>query len=233
MAIRLIDLETTGTDSAVDKICEIAALDLVRDSMGIVMPGKARQHLCNPGIPMPPQASAVHHLIDADLAHQPPLSAVIDEYRGADAYVAHNAPFEKGFLEPLLGTVTWICTYRVALRLWPDAPGHSNQTLRYWLGIVDPFGLDRTLIDPHRALSDCYVTGAIFVDMIRKARWGDMVRWSAEPALHTKLTFGKHRGERYDAVPADYLDWIISQPEMDEDKKFSASHWLKLRSAAA
>jgi hypothetical protein len=25
----------------------------------------------------------------------------------------------------------WICTYKCALRVWPDLDGHSNQELRY------------------------------------------------------------------------------------------------------
>jgi uncharacterized protein (DUF3820 family) len=34
------------------------------------------------------------------------------------------------------------------------------------------------------------------------------VQWSYEPALLTHLHFGMHRGERFDAVPEDYLLWI-------------------------
>jgi hypothetical protein len=41
------------------------------------------------------------------------------------------------------------------------------------------------------------------------------------------LRFGKHRGERFDAVPADYLEWIVNgQNELSEDVKASAQYWL-------
>jgi exodeoxyribonuclease X len=72
--------------------------------------------LVRPGIPVPPESSAVHHLIDEDLAGAPPL---MELFKDADAYVAHNADFERSFLGPLLGDATWVCTYKAALRIWP------------------------------------------------------------------------------------------------------------------
>jgi len=82
--------------------------------------------LVRPGIPIPPEASAVHHLIDEDLADAPPLMNAIHLFRGADAYVAHNADFEQSFLGPRLGEATWVCTYKCALRIWPG-PARPQQ----------------------------------------------------------------------------------------------------------
>jgi exodeoxyribonuclease X len=96
-------------------------------------------------------------------------------FRGADAYVAHNCEFERGFLGPLLGEATWIRTYKCALRLWPDLPAHNNQALRYRLGFVDPFGIDRHSLNPHRALSEAIVTAAVFTEVIKHASWPDLV----------------------------------------------------------
>ena len=54
------------------------------------------------------------------------------------------------------------------------------------------------------------------------------MQWSAEPALLTVFGFGKHRGERFDAAPRDYLEWIASgQNDLREDVKFSARYWLQ------
>jgi len=36
-----------------------------------------------------------------------------------------------------------------------------------------------------------------------------LVQWSSEPALLSVFRFGKHRGERFDSVPEDYLRWIV------------------------
>ena len=125
-----------------------------------------------------------------------------------------------------------MCTYKCALRIWPDLLAHNNQALRYRLGFANPFGIDRHTLNPHRALSDAIVTAALFIELTKRATWSDLVQWSAEPALHTRLPFGKHRGERFDAVPEDYLRWIVEgRNELREEIKVSARYWLEKRAA--
>jgi exodeoxyribonuclease X len=226
MTVRVIDIETTGTDPMGDVIIEIASVDLLKDGTII----NQRSTLVRPAIPVPPESSAVHHLIDEDLAFAPELGDVLEQFKGADAYVAHNADFERSFLEHLLGDALWACTYKCALRIWPDLLAHSNQSLRYRLGLVNPFGIDRHTLSPHRALSDAIVTAAVFNEVIKHATWPEIVRWSSEPALLSVLRFGKHRGERFDTVPEDYLRWIIEgQNELREEVKASARYWLERR----
>lgn len=237
MTLRVIDLETTGVDPMKDRVCEIASLDIAKVSDKYIATN-VRQDLINPRMQIPTEASAVHHIIDADVADKPCLEKAIDpyiEYVGELVLVAHNADFEKSFLSVFVDDIPnhkWVCTYRCALRVWPDLPSHSNQFLRYHLGFADPFGIPRAQVDPHRALSDCYVTGSIFLALIQRAKFAQMVAWSAEPPLHTVLHFGKHRGKRFDAVPPEYLTWIIDKSELDEGVKFSAAHWLTRKNAA-
>jgi exodeoxyribonuclease X len=148
MTIRCIDIETTGIDPEKDAVVEIASVDLLREG-GIT---NCQEMLVRPGFAVPPESSAVHHLIDADVVNAPPLDQVIDRFKGAEAYVAHNCEFERSFLGVYLGEATWICTYKCALRVWPDFISHSNQALRYTLGLVNPHGIDRQTLNPHRAL---------------------------------------------------------------------------------
>ena len=101
----------------------------------------------------------------------------------------------------------WVCTYKCA-RVWPDLPSHGNQPLRSQVGLINPVGVDRAKLVPHRALSDAIVTAAVFFELTRHARWPELVQWSYEPALLTYFRFGMHRGERFDAAPEDYLRWI-------------------------
>lgn len=233
MVLRIIDIETTGTDPETDAIIEIASVDVYKspDGHGVT---SAREALVFPGRDIPPASSAVHHLIASDVADAMRIEAVIAEFSGADAYVAHNCAFERAFLDRYFGEeVTWVCTMKCALRVWPDAPGHSNQVLRYWRGHVTPFGWDRAQLAPHRALSDAVVTAAILVDLIKAASWKQLVEWSKEPALYSTLTFGKHRGTKYSEAPPDYLDWLANKSDMDADTKFSAAYWLRKRSEAA
>ena len=228
--IRVIDIETTGIDPVNDAIIEIASVDMVQGG-GITNP---MDTLVRPGKPIPPGASAVHHIIDEDVRTAPLLQEVIDRFRGADFYVAHNCEFERSFFAAQgveLGR--WICTYKCALRVWPEFTGHSNQELRYALGRSTPFPeFDRSVIAPHRAAFDVVVTAAIFEELIKRARWSVLVQWSGEPALHTRFHFGKYRGMRYDAVAASdsaYLEWIVEKSELADDIKHSARYWLRQR----
>ena len=44
----------------------------------------------------------------------------------------------------------------------------------------------------------------------------------------TYLRFGMHRGERFDAVPEDYLQWLVEgNHDLSEDVQFSAHYWLE------
>jgi exodeoxyribonuclease X len=231
MTIRVIDIETTGMDPQADGIVEIASVDVYKTPDGHDITSE-RQHLIFPGRDIPPAASAVHHILDEDVARSHRIEEVIADFNTANAYIAHNCAFERSFLDRFFGEdSTWVCTLKCALRIWPDAPGHSNQVLRYWLGLAEPFGRSREFISPHRALSDCIVTAAIFVKMTELAKWSQLVAWSAEPALYSTLTFGKHRGVKYIDAPADYLDWIAYKSDMDADTKYSAKHWIAAKAA--
>jgi exodeoxyribonuclease X len=66
-------------------------IDTARDG-GIT---NAMETLVRPGDPIPPGASAVHHIIDEDVQNAPALGEVIDRFRGADFYVAHTCEFER------------------------------------------------------------------------------------------------------------------------------------------
>jgi hypothetical protein len=54
MTVRVIDIETTGTDPASDAIIEIASVDLLKD--GTIT--NQRSTLVQPPIPVPPESSA-------------------------------------------------------------------------------------------------------------------------------------------------------------------------------
>ncbi len=239
MTVRIIDTETSGFDPAADEICEIASLDLKKIN-GQFRATNLLSTLVRISKPMPAQASAVHHIVDADLSDAPGIDDALvpfAEHDGAElVLVAHNADFDRSFLKPWLRSQRWICTYKVALRLLPDLPSHSNQFLRYHFGIIDPLGIDRKSIDPHRALSDCFVTAAVFIQLMTLApSFAQMLAWSEEPPLKSRITFGtKHKGLRYDdpEVPTSYLRWIINESSLDEATKYSAGYWLAKRGEA-
>lgn len=231
--IRIFDIETTGIDAKEDRVVEIAAYDLDPKKRTITPVGA---QLCNPERAIPPEASAVHHITDLDVAGAPPLSVIWRSHFVDPAikfYAAHNSAFEEAFL-PTPEGVRWLCTYKCALRAWPDAPGHSNQVLRYWLGIDQREDFDREQARlAHRAEPDAYVTAWILGELLGKHNGAQLLQWTNEPKVFPKLSFGKHAGAKWPDVPADYLGWLRDgQHSMDADWRYGAKLELERREAA-
>lgn len=216
--VRIIDTETTGIEPT-DQLVEIASVDWTE--AGLCNP---LQTLVRPTIPIPATASAVHHIRDRDVEGAPDTTHAISLFVDAPIYAAHNARFDRMFL-PFEGP--WVCTYKVALSLFPDAPAHSNQVLRYWLDLRDPPAEAGDLA--HRALYDAWTTAFLFERFLEDLTVAQMVKISANPALLPRLGFGKHAGIPLSEVPKDYLVWIVGQ-DFDEDVRFTAQHYLDLGS---
>lgn len=227
--IRVFDIETTGIDAEEDRIIEIAACDL-NPFDGTIVP--VNQTLCNPARNIPPGASAVHHLMDSDVAGAPLFGQVWPEFSPPDitVYAAHNSEFEASFL-PTPAGVDWICTYKAALHAWPDAPGHSNQTLRYWRGFDGRSDFNRNLaVMSHRAGPDAYVTAHLLLDLLQIASVSQLITCTKQPKRYPVLTFGKHRGMKWADVPGDYLAWLRDgKHEMDADWRHCAKREMARR----
>lgn len=238
--IRVIDLETTGLTPEEGTICEIGWCDLVmkEDLAGNPIADfvdGGDNMLLNPGHPIPPETSAIHHIIDEDVKDKAaPWRHAASAFKisGVIAFAAHNAKFERQWCEQWSGSIPWICTYKCALRLWPDAPRHSNQALRYWR---KPEGLDRDVANvAHRAYPDAYVTAFLLRDMLQTegVTIEQLVQWSNEPALQVKCWIGKWRGTPWRDVDYSFLEWVLGK-DFDEDVLFTVRHELDRRDEEA
>lgn len=226
--IRVVDLETTGF-APTDSIVEIGAVDLIGND--IVLVGS---QLVRPPCPIPPHASAVHHITDEQVSGCPPIEEQLpffldfDRSANVEVFCAHNWRFEAQWLGEKLDGRAAVCTLKAALRVWPDAPAHNNQALRYWL---KPQGLDPLIATAaHRALPDAYVTALILRELLKHVCLEDMISWTKEPALLPRVNFGKHRGLPWTEVPTDYLNWILERSDQNEDVKFTAAYYRRARS---
>jgi exodeoxyribonuclease X len=245
----VMDTETTGIDPATCKVVEFAWV-----LTSLIGPLAAGTSLVNPGCHIPPEASAVHHLVDADVADEPPLEAVLADLplqlRGlkVHAFVAHNAAFDSAFL-PSLRQLPWLCTYRLARRLMPDFPAFGNQYLRYALKLDVPEAQGHAA---HRALADAYVTAATLRFLLNRVVNGwnqedpegivppihhfypdwpqeiaDLSTFLAAPMLLKTCGFGKHKGEPWSKVPKNYLRWLVdNMKDRDQDTDFTARYYL-------
>jgi len=220
---RVIDYETTGTpDDDNAEIIEVGFYDVDLDTREIT---NKFQTVIRPRGEIPPVTMAIHHLTIDDVKDGPEAREIMNIIlEGADVFVAHNAKFEQHFTPDT--KTPWICTYKVARVVWPDAPGHGNQVIRYWLDLdID----SEKASPPHRALPDAYVTAAIFARLLDEKTVEEMIHISKYPALLKVMNFGKHKGTTFADAPLDYLDWIVSKSDMDEDTKFTAKYWVRKR----
>lgn len=214
--IAVIDTETTGTDHVQDTIVEWAAVWVDEHERRMV---HSASSLVNPGRPMPPQARAVHHISDDDVAdaltREEALRPLLSMPFSTPA--AHSAEFDAGFLPEIPGP--WICTWRCAKHVWPDAPAYGNQVLRYWLpGLDERVHSELGGQPPHRALADALVTAHVLIRMLETGRSAqDLLELTKAPVLLKTCTFGKHRGTPWEEVPQDYMRWILRQQDFDPD----------------
>lgn len=225
--IRVIDFETTGTEPPAE-VCEVGICDLHLEERRIAEP---RTWMC--GVKeMPPEVRAVHHISLAECEGWDPFDAARMFADPCDAIAAHNAEFEtKFFASP----VPVICTYKAALRVWPDAPSHSNGALRYWLQDQGKISPDHVKTQPaHRAGPDAYTTAHILLALFETGVTGrEMAQWTKEPRLLPTCPIGKFRGMPWSEVEDGFLGWMLRQPTMEEDLKWNAEREIARRAQGA
>lgn len=233
MKLRVVDFETTGTAPPAE-VVEVGTCDLVNVPPWTV--GQPMSRLFGVDA-LTAETRAVHHIAPAEVAGLPKFdvrdlfAAAIED--GVLGMAAHHANFESQWLGKLPDGIHLICTYKCALRVWPDAPAHGNQFLRYWLeeqGLTAP---DAGLCQPaHRAGPDAYATAWLLAALLDKASGKELVAWTKEPAALPRCTIGKERGKKWDQVDGGFLDWMLRQRDMDPDLKWNAKREIDRRNAA-
>ncbi len=215
----VIDTETTGVQPETDRVVEVAAVAVKGNRV------KTAFHtLIDPEMPIPPEASGVHGIADWHVKGKPTfetiwpnLQALIDR---ADVLVAHNAPFDRAFLPPT--DKLWLDTLRLARHLWPKAPNHQNQTLRYYCKL-------RLEGLAHSADGDAMVTAHLLILLLRTYAKcelpdtiSDLLAFSESPIMVKKMPFGKHAGSLLSDLPPDYVQWLLREGrELDADLRHS------------
>lgn len=224
--IRIWDCETTGRpEDEGAEVIELGRLDLDLATKEI---GNEWTALAKPLNPIGPETMAVHHIRNEDVADKPELwrlwAPFFEGLGENDILAAHRADFEQHFHSG--NGRPWICTYKCSLIVWPDAPGHSNQVLRYWLDLpIAPELAD----PPHRALPDARVTALILKRLLDERTVDELVSYSKWPALLVKCNMGQHRGKLWRDVDSGFLEWVLGK-DFDADTKFTCRYWLKKRS---
>lgn len=167
--IVVLDFETTGVAPLRgDRAIEIGAVRMVDGQIV----GRF-QSLMNPGRRVSGFIEAYTGISNSMLQAAPPAAEVMADFHdfiGMAPLVAHNASFDRRFLDHELGRIGRIrrqefaCSLLVARRLYPDAPNHKLATLVYLKGLPNSGRF-------HRALADAEMTAHLWLRMVEDLRY--------------------------------------------------------------
>lgn len=243
MRIAVTDTETTGTEEQ-DQVVEVAAVSVRQgDVRGQTRPTSYETGryagLILPTVPIHVAARATHHITDLELADKgsdlPDAMYELSEYYepvipgDETVFAAHNAEFDLRLLRQTCEAAELdpgdvlperhICTLVCARHLYPDSPGHSNQVLRYYLGLDRLYGsLTVAGMPPHRAPSDALVTSRLLMHMLETHEPETLIILTQTPVLQVWCRMPKHAGKTWAEVASadpSYMRWMLSQgPEV-------------------
>lgn len=161
----VFDTETTGLSPTEDRIVQIAGVRIARGRMT----GERFETLVNPGRPIPPGATAVHHINDEMVADAPGMTAALGAFHhfAEDAVlIAHNAPFDMGLLRTAASETgahfdnRVLDTVLLSAMVWGQAAVHTLDALTERLGITIPAE------DRHTAMGDAVATAEAFLKLL-------------------------------------------------------------------
>jgi DNA polymerase-3 subunit epsilon len=162
----LFDTETTGLDPLLgDRLIEVAALELEND----LPTGRHFHALVDPQRDIPAEATRVHGITASEVVGKPLFAEIAGgllEFLGDGKLIAHNAPFDFGFLNaefgrvglPLLDPDRMVDTLILAKQRFPGMPNSLDALCRR-------FDIDLTSRTTHNALLDCRLLADVYVEL--------------------------------------------------------------------
>lgn len=243
----IVDTETTGTNQAVDKIIElgIVIVEYCPDTGQVFRVLETFDELEYPGMPIPPESTKVHGITD-DMVEGKSINDDAVEALMADVslVIAHNAFFDRGFMEarlPIFKRKSWACSYAQIPWKSEGMGSSSLEFLAYRFGFH--YAGHRASVDCHALLevlqSELPVSGTkVMKVLLEKARLPEYKIYALNAPFDKKDKLKDH-GYRWDAerrVWAGFVPQSELQNEVDwlrEAIYFSKSFKLELEKVDA
>lgn len=221
------DLETTGTSVTNDRIVEISYIKVYPD-------GHEEENTMriNPGMPIPPASTAVHHITDEDVKDKPTFAEVAPELRNvfADADIAgyNSNKFDVPLLIEEFGRAG--LNFSVALHHFVDVQNIFHKMEQRTLIAAYKFYCGKDLTQAHSANADTRATYEVLKSQLERyeslendveklaefSRIGRSVDLSARVVLNDNdvpvFNFGKHKGRPVKDVfrtERSFYAWIM------------------------
>lgn len=217
MKVLVFDTETANLQKGV---CDIAIAQ-INENFEVTWEVES---LIDPECEISPQAMGVHHITQEMVEFAPTLSEFMElhghPFSDADVFCGHNVPFDLRFTaEHLPKLYKKIDTLKLARTTWPDAEDHKLQTLRY------KFKLDAGTA--HRAMGDVVATinlMRLLAEVNDTNLEGLLALSSAPLSLETRISFGKHKGEKLKDIPLNWVRWLLEKADnVDPDLREALS----------
>jgi DNA polymerase-3 subunit epsilon len=179
----LFDTETTGLEWVQGhRVIEVAALELIND----LPTGQHFHAVIDPERDIPEDASRIHGLTASHVAGKPRFAMLADkllEFFGDGKLIAHNAPFDFGFLNAELARIDlqplpserMIDTLALAKMRFPGMPNSLDALCRR-------FAIDLSSRTKHNALLDCRLLAEVYVELTGGRQRGLLLATAKAPA---------------------------------------------------
>ena len=242
------DLETTGTNISTDRIVEISVIKVMPDGEQIT-----RTRRINPEMPIPAEASAVHHITDEDVKDCPTFRQVAKSLRefmvGCDFCGFNSNRFDLPLLaEEFMRTDVDVNFIKSAK--YVDVQNIFHKKEERTLVAAYRFYCDKELEDAHSANADTMATYEVLCSQLDK--YSDLensVDFLSEYSTRNKtadlagrigyndkneeiFTFGKHKGKTVEEVfrnEPSYYTWLIEGDFPAYTKKIFTEIKLRLK----
>jgi len=163
------DTETTGLDwGGDDRIIELGAVEMINH----VPTGNTFQTYINPGRPVSAATIKITGITDDDLKDKPGFEdpSIVDaflEFVGGSILVAHNAAFDRGFLnaelvrcgKAIIPDEQWIDTVGMARKRYPGAPASLD-------ALCKRFDISLSSRTFHGALLDSQLLARVYLELL-------------------------------------------------------------------
>lgn len=213
----VLDTETTGTDGSKDRIIELGMVvfEYCPISGQAYRVLETFNELEDPGIHIPPETTKIHGITD-DMVCGKKINdvAVQDFISGASLIIAHNAKFDRGFVEarfPFFESKAWACSF--AQVPWTEE-GLGSAKLEF---LAYRYGFH---YEGHRASNDCHALLEVLqqelpesgvkamLRLLENARTKEIKVWALNSPFDSKDALREH-GYRW---VADRKTWAASIP---------------------
>jgi DNA polymerase-3 subunit epsilon len=220
----VLDTETTGLDPLTgDRVIEVAAVEL----FNLLPTGEAFHRVIDPERDIPAEASRIHGFTNGDVGGKPKFAAIAGQllkFLGDADIIAHNAPFDFGFLDaelfrcqrPPLDRSRMIDSLAMAKARFPGMPNNLDALCRR-------LGVDNSMRGNHNAVLDCQLLAQVYLEMMGGKQPGLELAARAAPRI---VNLDVEAVER-DAVLITPSAEALAAHEVFVSGKVKEALWLK------